>query len=77
MLGPADGAAVDGLDVDQARLAEALEVEAHGVGVEAEAVGELRAPTAGAVERRELPVHGEAGLVAERLEHREQCPSSA
>ena len=41
MLGPADGAAVHRLDVDQAGLAEPLEVEAHGVGVQAEAVGEL------------------------------------
>ena len=41
VLRPADGAAVHGLDVDEAGLAQALEVQAHGVGVQAEAVGEL------------------------------------
>ena len=46
VLGPADGAAVDGLDVDQADLAQPLEVQAHGVGVDAEALGEVRRPRA-------------------------------
>ena len=41
VLGAADGAAVDGLDLDQARLAQAVEVQPDGVGVEAEPIGEL------------------------------------
>ena len=71
VLGPADGAAVDGLDVDEAGLAEALEVEAHGVGVQPEARRRGPGPTAAAVERASSSVHGVAGLVAEGLEHRE------
>ena len=41
MLRTPDGAAVHGLDVDDADLTEALEMEAHGVRVHAEAVGEI------------------------------------
>ena len=41
VLRAADGAAVDGLDLDETGLAQALEVQADGVGVEAEPVGEL------------------------------------
>ncbi len=41
VLGPADRAAVHGLDVDEAGFAQALEVEPDGVGVQAEAFGEL------------------------------------
>jgi hypothetical protein len=71
VLRPADGAAVDGLDVDQARLAEPLEVQANGVGVEAETVGEVLGRQR-LRRRRELLVHGVPRLVAERLQHREQ-----
>ena len=60
-----------GLDVDQAGFAQALEVEAHGVGVQAERVGEILARRAASVERGQLAVHRVARLVAERLEHRE------
>ena len=69
--GPADGAAVHRLDVDEAGLAQAVEVQADGVGVQAERVGEL---VRGAAARRagELAIHREARLVAERLEHRQQ-----
>ena len=68
MLGPTDGAPVDGFDVDQAGLAEAVEVEAHGVGVDAERLGEVlgRQRRGGA---RQLLVHRVAGVVAEGLEH--------
>ena len=70
MLGPTDRAAVHRLDVDEAGLAEPVEVEAHGVGVEPEALGEVLGRQ-GRGGPGELPVHGVAGLVAERLEHRE------
>ena len=70
VLGTAHGAPVDRLDVDQADLAQPLEVQAHGVGVDAEALGEVRADSA-AVERASSSVHRVAGLVAERLQHRE------
>ena len=70
MLRAPDRAAVHRLDVDQAGLAHALEVQAHGVGVEAEPLGELRRDER-AVEPGELAYMRVAGLVAERLEHRE------
>ena len=41
VLRTTDGAAVDGLDVDQSDLAQAVEVQADGVRVQPEAVGEL------------------------------------
>ena len=70
MLGASDGAPVDRLDVDQARLAEAFQVEAHRVGVDTERLGEVlgrqRRGRAG-----QLLVHRVPGLVAERLEDRE------
>ena len=66
----ADRAAMHRLDVDQAGLAQPLEMEPHGVRVQAEPLGEVlggqRRGGAG-----ELAVHGEARLVAERLEHSE------
>ena len=68
VLGPPDGAAVHRLDVDEAGLPEALEVEAHGVGVEPEPLGEiLRRERGGGA--GELAVHRVPRLVAERLEH--------
>ena len=70
MLGPPDRAAVHGLDVDQAGLAQPLEVQPHGVGVEAEALGEVLGRQRGG-RAGQLPVHRVAGLVAEGLEHRE------
>ena len=70
VLRPAHGAAVDRLDVDQPRLAEPLEVEAHRVGVDPQALGEVGRRERGG-RTRELLVHGVAGLVAQRLEHRE------
>ncbi len=67
VLGPTDGPAVDRLDVDEARLAQALQVEAHGVGVQAERVGEV---LGGERRRRcgQLAVHREARLVAQGLQ---------
>ena len=70
MLGPPDGAAVHGLDVDQAGLAEPLEVQADGVGVEPEALGEVLGRQGGGG-AGQLPVHRVAGLVAQCLEHGE------
>ena len=70
VLGPADRPAVDRLDVDQADLAQALQVQAHGVGVDAEALCQLRRRERGGG-AGELLVHRVAGLVAERLEHRQ------
>jgi hypothetical protein len=70
VLRAADGAAVHRFDVDQSGIAEAVEVEPHGVRVQPEAVGEVLGG-----HRRggpgELLVHGVAGLVAQRLEHGE------
>ena len=70
VLRPPDRAAVDRLDVDQPGLAQPLEVQPDGVGVQAEAVGELLGR-----ERRgrrgQLPVHRVTGLVAQCLQHRE------
>ena len=43
MLRAPDRAPVDRFDVDQAGLAQAFEMQAHGVGVDAEPVGELGA----------------------------------
>ena len=67
VLGPTDRAAVDRLDVDQARLPQPLEVQADGVGVQAERIGEVLGG-----ERRgrggQLAVHREARLVAQGLE---------
>jgi len=61
---------VHGLDVDEVGVAEALEMEANGVRMKAEAVGEVvgrqRRGRSG-----ELSVEGEAGLVAERFENSE------
>ncbi len=70
MLRPPDGAAVDGLDVDQTDLAEPLEVEPHGVGVDAEPLGEIGRRERGG-RARQLLVHRVAGLVAQGLEHGE------
>ena len=70
VLGPPDGPAVDGLDVDQADLAQAFQVQTHGVGVDAESFRQLRRREGGGG-AGELLVHRVAGLVAERLEHRQ------
>ena len=70
VLGPADGAAVDGLDVDQAGLAQPLEVQPDGVGVQAEALGEVLGREGGG-RAGQLLVHRVAGLVAQGLEDRE------
>ena len=71
VLGPADGAPVHGLDVDEAGFAQPLEVQPHGVGVQAEAVGELgRGERGGGA--RELLIHGESRLVAEGFQDRQQ-----
>ncbi len=70
MLGPPHRPAVDRLDVDQADLAQPLEVEAHGVGVDAEALGEIRGRQRGG-RAGQLLVHRVAGLVAQGLEDRE------
>ena len=70
VLRTADGAAVDDLDVDEARVLQPLEVQPHGVGVQVERVGEV----AGAARRGrsgQLPVERVAGLVAEGLQHLE------
>ena len=68
VLGPPDGAPVDRLDVDQADLAEPLEVQPHGVGVDARGARRGRWRRAAAVERGQLLVHRVAGLVAEGLQ---------
>jgi hypothetical protein len=70
VLGSPDGAPMDGLDVDQTRLAQAVEVQAHRVGVDAEAIREIRGRERGRG-TGELLVHRVAGLVPERLEHRQ------
>jgi hypothetical protein len=65
-----DRAAVHGLDVDEPGFAQALEVQAYGVGVEVEPVGEVvrgERPGGGG----DRPVELEARLVAERLEDRQ------
>jgi hypothetical protein len=67
MLGPPDGSSMHRLGVDEARLAEPLEVQSHGVGVDAEAIGELGGRQRGR-RQRPLPIHGVAGLIGERLE---------
>jgi ATP-binding protein involved in chromosome partitioning len=70
VLGTADGATVGGLDVDDADVAQALEVEAHGVGVDPEPIGEIlsrQGPGGGG----ELPVDGVTRLVGKRLENRQ------
>ena len=70
VLGPPDGAAVHGLDVDEPGFPQALEVETHGVGVDPERIGEiLRRERGGGT--GELAVHRVPRLVAERLEHRQ------
>ena len=67
VLGPADGAAVDRLDVDQAGVTQPLQVQPDGVGVQAECVGEVLGG-----ERRgrggQFAVHREARLIAQGLE---------
>src|SRR3989440_1604173 len=70
MLGATDGAAMDGLGLDQARVAQAIEVQAHGVGVEPEPIGELSRRQRRR-RRSQLPVHRVPGLVPQRLEDRE------
>ena len=67
MLRPPDVAAAADLDLEQADLAHALEVGAHGVGVQPERLGDLGG---GERPRRagELEVDRVAGVVAERLE---------
>jgi hypothetical protein len=70
VLGPSDRAAVDGLDIDEAGIAQPVEVQAHRVGVQPEAVGEILGRH-GRCRPGEFLVHGVAGLVAQRLEHRE------
>ena len=70
MLGPPDRAPVHRLDVDQAGLAQPLEVEADGVGVEAEPLGEVLGRE-GRGRAGQLPVHRVPRLVAQRLQHRE------
>jgi hypothetical protein len=68
VLRATDGAAVHGFDVDEARLAEPVEVEPDGVGVDAERLGKiLRRQSRG--RPGELLIHGVPGLVAQRLEH--------
>ena len=65
-----DRAAVDGFDVDDADLAQAFEMEAHGVGVDAQLIGEIlcrQRPGRG----RQLAVDGVTGLVGQRLEDRQ------
>ena len=70
MLGPPDRAPPHRLDVDEAGLAEPLEVEADGVGVERQPLGQvLRRQGGGGA--GQLPVHGESRLVSERFQHRE------
>ncbi len=70
VLGAPDRPSSDRLDIDEARLAEPLEVETDGIGVQREPLGQIlrgqRRRGAG-----ELPVHGEARLVSERLQHGE------
>ncbi len=70
VLRTSDRAASHRLDVDEAGLTEPLEVQSHRVGVEPEPLGKILRR-----ERRgracELPVHREAGLVAERLQNGE------
>jgi hypothetical protein len=70
VLGPADGAAVHRLGLHEPRLAEPVEVEPHGVGVQAQAVGELlgRERTGGG---GQLAVHRVPRLVAKGLQHRQ------
>ncbi len=61
---------VDRLDVDEAHLAEAIQVEAHGVGVDPERFGEVVGRQRG---RRagQLFVHRVPGLVTQGLEDRQ------
>ena len=68
VLGATDGAPVHGFGVDEAGVAEALEVEPHGVGVHAETLGEVRGGQCRR-RRRQLAVDGVSGLVGECLEH--------
>ena len=70
VLGTADRPAVDCLGVDEARIAETVEVEADRVGVQPEAVGELLGRERRG-RRRQLAVHRVAGLVTQGLQHRE------
>ncbi len=70
MLGASDPTAVDRLDLEQAGVAQALEVQADGVRVQPERLGEVR----GRARRRgsgQLPVERVAGLVAQGLQHLE------
>ena len=63
MLRPADLAAAVGGHVDEAGLAHPVEVGAHGVGVQAERLGDLgRAERAG--RPRQFEVDRVAGVVA-------------
>jgi hypothetical protein len=70
VLGPPDGAPMNGLDLDQARLAHALEVHPDRVGMEAETLGEL-GRAEGARRAGEVAIQQVTGLVTERLEDRE------
>jgi hypothetical protein len=67
VLRPADVAPTADLDVEQPGLAHALQVGAHGVGMQVECLGDV-----GGGERtrrpREFEVDRVAGVVAERLE---------
>ncbi len=74
VLGPANGAPVDRLDVDETRFAEPFEMEADGVGVEPEPLRELVGPES-ARGAGELLIHREARLVAKRLQDGEQVHS--
>ncbi len=70
VLWATDGAAVDRLHVDETRLTEPLEVEPDRVRVQPEPVGEVLGRQCGSG-ARQLAVHREARLVAERLQYRE------
>ena len=70
VLRTANRPAVYRLDVDETGLAQPLEVQTDGVGVESEPLGEILGREGGGG-ARELAVHREARLVAEGLQHRE------
>ena len=69
VLGASDGSAMHSLDIDEIDVAQALEMQPYGVGVDAEAVGKVLCRQRRS-RCRKLSIDRESSVVGECLEHR-------